>query len=91
MKVCLLHKRQSTPVILEERDVYVGGHRIIYTLVFSPRSGVFEVSVVQEGGTAVTAPLGQGAAAATALFETLVTHGVAPCHVSDVILDLLCE
>lgn len=91
MKVCFFHKRQSAPVILEKRDTYIGDKQTLYTLIFSPRSGVFEAIVTQEGIKCVTVSLGCGAAEAVALFETLVGGAVSPCHVADVISDLLCE
>ncbi|MBE6605245.1 MAG: hypothetical protein E7639_06045 [Ruminococcaceae bacterium] len=91
MKARFFHKRQSAPVVLEKRDTHIGDRQTSYTLVFIPHSGIYAVNVTQENAKCITASLGCGAAQAVALFEALAGGAVSPCHVSDVISDLLCE
>lgn len=82
------HSRKR--VLLTERSARIGDEKITYCLsVALGEPCLFLVTVKGENGVGVVKALGADLDGASRIFELLVKHAVAPCHVREIVDDLL--
>lgn len=87
---CCIKEHSSKSITLIQKTAYIGSAPHTYCLrVTSSDPCRFFVTVKEEGGIGVTTPLGTDLGVATTIFELLVEHTVAPCHLTEIVEELL--
>ena len=81
------HSRKR--IVLAEKGAFIGEELFCYRLTVTPGERLFFATVKGEDGVGVIKTLGTDRGEAERIFNLLVENDVAPCHVSEIVDELL--